>query len=178
MSSNLTQSTSITVVASNITNPSIAGTTSAFLIKTIYDMNSGQGTYVDSSSNITLNILPSNMSNLSLSLSNYIVNQNVNITIMINNKNILSAGTIIQVTLPTDFQFTTINCYFGGVSVSCTKINTTTINITGVISSSFASGQLNSSSYAIILSNIVNPISFKPTGSYTISLLTSTFVVI
>lgn len=170
----LNAGSTITVKAGSITNPSQALTTSAFSISTIY---SSAGGTVDVNNNQQVTIQPSAIAAVTLLTSNSVTNQAANYTFTIQNTNSLNSGTFLQLQLPSEVTMGTLSCFVNAtIAVLCQNLSSTVVNITNIINASVTVGQLKNSPLTIV--GLTNPISFKPTGSFGITIYTSTFVAI
>jgi hypothetical protein len=158
--------------AGSILNPSQALTTSQFTISTVYETAGG---IVDISSNQQVVIIPSMITSVIVTPSNTVTNQLANYNFQIQNTNSLSSGSFIQLQVPADIIVGTLSCFVNtSIVVTCQNISATVINITGVVSNSVAVGLLKNSPITIV--GLTNPTTFKPTGSFAITIYTSTFI--
>lgn len=107
--------------------------------------------------------------------SNGITNQPANYTFTIENTNVLVAGSFLQVQIPADLTVGSLICMVNtSIPVLCQNISTYVVNITNLINSSVAIGALKNS--PITMLGLTNPITFKPTASFAITIYTSAFV--
>jgi hypothetical protein len=111
--------------------------------------------------------MSSNINNVSISLTSYqVYADNVNLTILISNKNSLNVGSSILIIIPSQFQLGAVNCYYGITILTNSQcsISGNQITLSNIISSSINSNSLNS----IIFTNLINPKNCSLTDNFTI----------
>ena len=158
--------TNVPITITSVNNPPTTTTTSSFTIGTYYTNDS---TPVDRlTSGLTLTATPVTLSSGAVSSSSPVVAASSTYTITIQNRNPLPSGSYLTVIFPGDFptalgisltSFTSASNVISACTLSA--VTSLSYNLTNCIPSALSAG----TSMIIVLANVVNPGSTKPTSS-------------
>lgn len=115
---------------------------------------------------ITQNLVAALMSDVFISSDSYQVNALATYTFKINNTNALSSGASLRIVFPSQLNLNSSTCKVNGVTASFAQSSNSSHEVLDITLPSISIAQYGLFSYAIQVSNVVNPSSFELGDSF------------